>query len=1744
MNENQIVIENPVSDVVNGIIWEYSLDNATWQESPVFDDYNGQPFVSGQTYPVYAVTGRGTADEYRINGTYTFGLTNGKVTLDVAAKNGRRTGEVIDAFGFEAPEFEEVTTEVDFVLTEKLVITDGIPRKRIQKQKKSKLLDFPAVTAFMEGDEVIISRNEGGIRKSYRIPPDLLAGWTGGSAVPTPPTGGILTQTLTVGTAYIYELVAWSNANEYEVKDLPAGLVFNNATRRIYGTPTTSGNYVVTVTGISAAGIRKAITVGFTVQSASISRYLEELAGQRTGTSLKWTLKGEGGPEGIRIKQGLAGSGFTDASFFDMVKVADRTYEFTFQGAVDGDYTVRAELKVGSGAIQEDFTLATGTQPGVVFPGQVNLFTGKTAQVSSGSNQENINNLNLGDSFATDSELQPCIGFAGLETDGQKARHRVSYIHTANPADFQGAFVIAGENLSISAGSFQQNFNKAGIRFWQIPVDATSPIKIDLEDFQASTILVQRSDTGQLRLNEWQDFGDYPVINHPPVISTITDIVRTEGQSLDYDLNPSVTDVDGDAVTKVLTLQGGFALPSWMAWSGGHILVSALPWEGGSLSTVFEYPLQLTATDEHGSSTTATFKLKVQRVGTLNTLLFAKIHYDYIQPQRRLVITANVVDSGPMRVNLLGASGTVYGGSGWKVMANGSYSDDGTNKVLNAASPEGFSGVQPGDYEIQFQEVEGGPIISRAVNIPSENINTRTIYEKSDSGTPNPSISSISHTIDSNGKPIVNAVVFNAPNGVEVAIVQTSGGGWNLTSYGSAPLVSGNSSYQRAYSTVAPAGSYRYDVRIVGTSIVQSGVFTVAAQAVSNYFLQVDWADGGEGYLDVRAQVTDLTGVRYKFSTETSWKNAIYNSGMTNLLAGAKGYQLEDPLPTSTAQRTLQFQKTGTDQVLNVIIPAGAPPQDGQWHAIYTVELLVKLGRFNYDVNNKSFSTFFEPQTAGKALQIWLEAESGADENGSNFGSGPGSGSWQSEVWYDLVSNTVDVNLAGTSIHRRWEATGGTGVNQIPHRIFIREKNTLGPVQTITFTPPSSNTPNGGTAFTISAASGGTGGGTTPTPIVGAKIMLLGDSLMVDNVMRKNLKAGLDNAGIVSSLVGSLGSGTVDDPRHEGHVGYTIAQIRDGVAGWINAANPDIIVLMIGTNNVNNGAYNLSNAAGELGNLIDTIYATKSNVKLIVSNIPPRSDDTFNARVNTYNDIVPTVVAGRAANGRVLQYVGAASSLNRATDLSDGTHLNATGSGKLANGFLAGIQSLGPLVPGVSARLAPIREVYAVKHHVSYAGEMLDLKDELGVGFDEGLLTGAKLSVYYQDIKNPAAWAAFKNVYHWITVVKGKKCAIHMGMMFDKGHAMPSSVNDSTSEIYTNNGGTEQYYYTPSMSQNDGFLAWRNTGDTTNWQAGVTPKRILYDEMVIPAIQELEAIAPIWFLAQGRTHTGEGGYNSRVDSLEDAKFGGNEQSERDAFKAWLYTLGGGTLAGVRNLLGNQSLTDAQLVFPTPSRSSWESFWSTFKGTGIRQAWYEFRSRRVEQDQKMFEWYCRQTNPNIPVAFECGSFYGNQAVINGTTEVQTIASTADMVKENPTYGDNWEQKADVGRGLKNRFTGDADGSLRRENGMWATGGYTSPGVYTDREIARDKMVKMLNGNGYLGVFGNIRFFYYPLRLIKNDRTVAPAGLIGSDFVTIYNTKTLTYSSEEYRDTGSAKSLNNYTGPFTHIIQVNSPWPLAA
>src|SRR4051794_30404103 len=84
------------------------------------------------------------------------------------------------------------------------------------------------------------------------------------------------------------------------------------------------------------------------------------------------------------------------------------------------------------------------------------------------------------------------------------------------------------------------------------------------------------------------------------------------------------------------------------------------------------------------------------------------------------------------------------------------------------------------------------------------------------------------------------------------------------------------------------------------------------------------------------------------------------------------------------------------------------------------------------------------------------------------------------------------------------------------------------------------------------------------------KIMPLGDSITYGvgtpglDSYRTDLYRRLTNAGLNVDFVGSQTSGTGTDRNNEGHPGWTITQISANIDRWLDAYEPDVILLHIG----------------------------------------------------------------------------------------------------------------------------------------------------------------------------------------------------------------------------------------------------------------------------------------------------------------------------------------------------------------------------------------------------------------------------------------------------------------------------------------------------------------------------------------------------------------------------------------------------
>ncbi len=203
------------------------------------------------------------------------------------------------------------------------------------------------------------------------------------------------------------------------------------------------------------------------------------------------------------------------------------------------------------------------------------------------------------------------------------------------------------------------------------------------------------------------------------------------------------------------------------------------------------------------------------------------------------------------------------------------------------------------------------------------------------------------------------------------------------------------------------------------------------------------------------------------------------------------------------------------------------------------------------------------------------------------------------------------------------------------------------------------------------------------------KIMPLGDSITngypdgggYRTKLWQRFGSSADNVDFLGSQ--QNGPAALGDKNHEGHNAYTIAyvpgapgSIDQNIAAWLNASvNPDIILLMIGTNDIDRN-YQVATAPDRLSQLIGKICDLKPDATLIVASIAPFANSTKNALAVTYNAAIPGVVSTHRSQGEDVYFFDMYGQLSTSDLLSDGIHPNAAGYDKMGDAWYAAIQSI------------------------------------------------------------------------------------------------------------------------------------------------------------------------------------------------------------------------------------------------------------------------------------------------------------------------------------------------------------------------------------------------------------------------------------------------------------------------------------
>jgi lysophospholipase L1-like esterase len=159
-------------------------------------------------------------------------------------------------------------------------------------------------------------------------------------------------------------------------------------------------------------------------------------------------------------------------------------------------------------------------------------------------------------------------------------------------------------------------------------------------------------------------------------------------------------------------------------------------------------------------------------------------------------------------------------------------------------------------------------------------------------------------------------------------------------------------------------------------------------------------------------------------------------------------------------------------------------------------------------------------------------------------------------------------------------------------------------------------------------------------------------------------------------FVGSQINGPLSLPyrEHEGHPGWRIRQISAHVVNWLQTYKPQVVLLQIGTNDINYHD-SVSSAPDRLRSLLVQITSTLPGTIVIVAQVTPLRNTVLNAQVLAYNRTIPSIVQSLDAQDIPVHSVDMYHAVP-VTSLPDGIHPNDTGYAAMANVWYQALYTL------------------------------------------------------------------------------------------------------------------------------------------------------------------------------------------------------------------------------------------------------------------------------------------------------------------------------------------------------------------------------------------------------------------------------------------------------------------------------------
>jgi lysophospholipase L1-like esterase len=212
-------------------------------------------------------------------------------------------------------------------------------------------------------------------------------------------------------------------------------------------------------------------------------------------------------------------------------------------------------------------------------------------------------------------------------------------------------------------------------------------------------------------------------------------------------------------------------------------------------------------------------------------------------------------------------------------------------------------------------------------------------------------------------------------------------------------------------------------------------------------------------------------------------------------------------------------------------------------------------------------------------------------------------------------------------------------------------------------------------AAALLAALVGTGAA-APAGAAALRVLALGDSLTAGAGSshgagyRLAFWTRLQEEGVEVDMVGGKSDGpeTIDN-RHQGYAPGTLHEISAAVYDKVRQYEPDVVLVLAGTDEWRDDRFSPPSFAVNLGVLIDRIFTARAPAKVYVATIPPPKFGRREREKRQLNKLVRKEVRERGERGQAVTLVDAFEVIDPVRDMLDEDRPNDAGYEKIGDAF-------------------------------------------------------------------------------------------------------------------------------------------------------------------------------------------------------------------------------------------------------------------------------------------------------------------------------------------------------------------------------------------------------------------------------------------------------------------------------------------